>query len=237
MCSNRHRAIPLATGLAAMLPIAVATKRFYGAGVLPCACVRWIAEHAAASARQRARMRDCRRCTSASICLLGGCDPLFTDLVLFHRQDLYVALTGCRGRKTFLQRLDSDFGACQTPELRSQLAQSFHHVKLGKWAPGPRSYKVPKSAWAVTVSLREALQGTKAIWAGFARDSSIEDIQERVCALVGRAPGAVALIVCGRLYEHPSDQPFESCGARAVALVVVAQTAADEMPRARVCVV
>ena len=235
MCSNRHRAIPLATGLAAMLPIAVATKRFYGAGVLPC--VRWIAEHAAASARQRARMRDCRRCTSASICFLVGCHPLFTDLVLFHRQDLYVALTGCRGRKTFLQRLDSDFGACQTPELRSQLAQSFHHVKMGKWAPGPRSYKVPKSGWAVTVSLREALQGTKAVWAGFARDSSIEDIQERVCALVGRAPGAVALIVCGRLYEQPSDQPFESCGARAVALVVVAQTAADEMPRARVCVV
>ena len=70
MCSNRHRAIPLATGLAAMLPIAVATKRFYGAGVLPC--VRWIAEHAAASARQRARMRDCRRCTSASICFFWG---------------------------------------------------------------------------------------------------------------------------------------------------------------------
>ena len=134
-----------------MLPIAFVTKRFCGAvGVLRS--VRWIAEHAAASSCQRARMRDCRRCTSASICLLGGCHPLFTDLVLFHRQDLYVALTGCRGRKTFLQRLDSDFGACQTPELRSQLAQSFHHVKMGnghlalgrtryRRVAGPRRYR------------------------------------------------------------------------------------------------
>ena len=89
----------------------------------------------------------------------------------------------------------------------------------------------------MTGSLREALLGTRAIWAGFARDSSIEDIQERVCALVGRAPGAVALIVKGRLYEHPLDLPFESCGARTEALVVVAQTAADELPRARACVV
>ena len=86
----------------------------------------------------------------------------------------------------------------------------------------------------MTVSLREALLGTRAIWAGFARDSSIEDIQERVCALVGRAPGAVALIINGRLYEHPLDLPFESCPARTEALVVVAQGATHELPRARV---
>ena len=71
--------------------------------------------------------------------------------------------------------------------------------------------------------------------AGFAREARLGDIQERVCALLGRAPGAVALIVCGKLYEHPLDLPFESCGARTEALVVVTQTAAGEFPRTLVC--
>ena len=89
----------------------------------------------------------------------------------------------------------------------------------------------------MNVSLREALQGKKAARAGFNREARLGDIQERVCALLGRAPGAVALIVSGRLYEHSSDRPFESCAARVVALAVFAQTSADELPRARVCVV
>ena len=131
--------------------------------------------------------------------------------------------------------MEADFGACLTPELRSLLTLSFHHVTSGKWAPGPCAYRAAKVVgWPVKVSLREALRGTRAVRAGFAREVSLGDIQERVCALLGKAPGAVALIVCGRLYEHPSDRPFESCGVRTEAVVVVAQNAAHELPRARV---
>ena len=134
--------------------------------------------------------------------------------------------------------MEADFGACLTPELRSLLTLSFHHVTSGKWAPGPCAYRAAKVVgWPVKVSLREALQGTRAVRAGFAREVSLGDIQERVCALLGRAPGSVALIVRGKLYEHSSDRPFESCAARVVALAVFAQTSADELPRARVCVV
>ena len=149
---------------------------------------------------------------------------------------MYVVLTGCVRRDKFLKRVEADFGACQAG-LRGLLALSFHHVRSGKWTPGPRAYKAAKGCWPVNASLREALQGTKAARAGFAREARLGDIQERVCALLGRAPGAVALIACGKLYEQPLDLPFESCGARTEALVVVAQTAADELPRARVCVV
>ena len=147
---------------------------------------------------------------------------------------MYVVLTGCVRKNKFLQRVEADFGACQAG-LRGLLALSFHHVRSGKWTPGPRAYKAAKGGWQVNVSLREALQGKKAARAGFAREARLGDIQERVCALLGRAPGAVALIVCGKLYEHPLDLPFESCGARTEALVVATQTAADEFPRTLVC--
>ena len=89
--------------------------------------------------------------------------------------------------------MEADFGACLTPELRSLLTLSFHHVTSGKWAPGPCAYRAAKVVgWPVKVSLREALQGTRAVRAGFAREVSLGDIQERVCALLGRAPGSVA---------------------------------------------
>ena len=147
---------------------------------------------------------------------------------------MYVVLTGCVRKDKFLKRVEADFGACQAG-LRGLLALSFHHVRSGKWTPGPRAYMAAKSGWQVNVSLREALQGKKAARAGFNREARLGDIQERVCALLGRAPGSVALIVCGKLYEHPLDLPFESCPARTEALVVVAQTSADEFPRALVC--
>ena len=83
------------------------------------------------------------------------------------RQDFYVLNSGClQDRKAFEERLQSDFGALLTQDLRAQMLLCYHH------AGGQSCHALRhrfRRAKPIKCFLHEALQGEAAIRACFAR--------------------------------------------------------------------
>ena len=134
---------------------------------------------------------------------------------LFRRKDFYVNWCGVVHRRAFALRLEKDFGAALSNDLRSQLFLSFHLLSRGA-----------RPCRLVRVNLRGGLTGDGGSEACFCADWSLRDVQGAICRLFGKSfPAAKAsLVIDGKLYKSFMDKPFALCEPGADVQVIFSAT-------------